>query len=55
MMPFHPLFCKLEAGGMKLPATRIKLPHGLADKQTVLGICRKLKYETGVTAQVSGW
>lgn len=44
----------LTLGGENQPL-RIELPHGLADKQTVLEICRKLKYETGVTAMLSGW
>lgn len=44
----------LTLGGENQPL-RIELPHGLADKQTVLEICRKLQYETGVTAMVSGW
>ena len=34
---------------------RIELPHGLADKQAVLEICRTLEHETGVKASVSGW
>jgi hypothetical protein len=33
----------------------IVLPHGLADKQAVLEICRTLEHETGVRAAVSGW
>lgn len=44
----------LTLGGADQPL-RIELPHGLTDRQTVLEICRKLEYETGVTAQVSGW
>lgn len=44
----------LTFGGENKPL-RIDLPHGLADKQTVLEICRKLKHETGVTAKLSGW
>lgn len=33
----------------------IELPHGLADKQAVLEICRTLEHETGIKAAVSGW
>lgn len=44
----------LTFGGENQPL-RIELLHGLADKQTVLEICRKLKYETGVTPMLSGW
>ncbi len=33
----------------------IKLPHGLADKQTVEGYKERLRYETGVEAEITDW
>ncbi|MEL7610773.1 MAG: hypothetical protein AAGU74_14870 [Bacillota bacterium] len=44
----------LTLGGAN-QSLRIDLPHGLADKQAVLEICRILEHETGVKAAVSGW
>lgn len=44
----------LTLGGTN-QSLRIELPHGMADKQEVLEICRTLEHETGVKAAVSGW
>ena len=34
---------------------RVELLHGMTQKQAVLDAAQKLHYETGVTADITGW
>ncbi|MDD2361463.1 MAG: hypothetical protein PHH84_00675 [Oscillospiraceae bacterium] len=36
-------------------STRIELLHGMTDQKEILGVKRKFWYETGVTADITGW
>jgi hypothetical protein len=34
---------------------RVELLHGMTQKQAVLSAAQKLWYETGITADITGW
>lgn len=41
--------------GDEVQSKTIEILHGLSQKQTVAEVARKLLYETGVRAEISGW